>query len=116
MEIPPTPGKTSCGDYKLAIKDSMPAEDNSPWTTMASDSCIVSKTSTSSGSAFGCVLMVLPSSGNKLLWQKRQVGLPFQENWAVVQFGNNSDRHPESPSMSARFLQRANRGEGPCVS
>src|SRR5690348_11855394 len=24
-------------------------------------------------------------------------------------------RHPESPSMSARSYQRANRGEGPCV-
>src|SRR5580765_9120343 len=59
MERPPTPGKTSCGACRLATTDSIPAEVNSPWTTMASDSCIVSNTSTSSGSAFGCVLMVL---------------------------------------------------------
>src|SRR5437899_5031305 len=41
---------------------------------MASDSCIVSNTSTSSGSAVGCVLMVLPRYAQKSIMAEKTPG------------------------------------------
>src|SRR5882724_104057 len=55
------------------MTDSIPDAVRRPCTTMASDTCSVAKTSTSSGSAVGCVLMVPSFLGFQTQWRKRQL-------------------------------------------
>src|SRR6266536_1079851 len=58
--VPPT-GSTSWGASKLVFKTSIPADSSRPATTITSDSCSLSKTSTSS--SLGSSLSVFSASG-----------------------------------------------------